>query len=223
MPISKLLSLFQTGFWLLTGLKHPRGSRNHPTRSLGCSGYRSWWCVVFQLSHSSNIDMLLPSYLFCDLAPWSNPKAWYTSYECEVDSMINWNLLKNVHKQALSVFKIIILLFIVITGWVVLSGKTSVKNPHQNFYNAFAGSSHSGNDVGFYFSIFRLPELSPRSVCNCHLQSLERLCWVVQCKLRDERGQKPSSDAQNRWTTGFRTLCHIIPTCQHRVFRVSIC
>ncbi|KAF9528470.1 amino acid transporter [Crepidotus variabilis] len=48
--------------------------------------------------------------------------------------------------NALSVFKIIILLFIVITGWVVLSGKTSVKNPHQNFYNAFAGSSHSGND-----------------------------------------------------------------------------
>ncbi|KAI0287365.1 amino acid transporter [Russula brevipes] len=31
-------------------------------------------------------------------------------------------------------------------GWVVLSGKTRVKDPHVNFRHAFAGSSHSGND-----------------------------------------------------------------------------
>ncbi|KAL6306436.1 amino acid transporter [Sparassis latifolia] len=43
----------------------------------------------------------------------------------------------------LSVFKIFILLFIVVTGWVVLSGRTRVKDPHANFRNAFAGSSHS--------------------------------------------------------------------------------
>ncbi|TCD63018.1 hypothetical protein EIP91_006081 [Steccherinum ochraceum] len=46
----------------------------------------------------------------------------------------------------LSVFKIIILLFVVITGWVVLSGRTHIQDPHQNFRNAFAGSSHSSND-----------------------------------------------------------------------------
>lgn len=33
------------------------------------------------------------------------------------------------------------------TGWVVLSGHTRVADPHANFRNAFAGSSHSGNDV----------------------------------------------------------------------------
>ncbi|KAF8899487.1 amino acid transporter [Gymnopilus junonius] len=48
--------------------------------------------------------------------------------------------------NALSVFKIAILVFIVVTGWVVLSGKTHIKNPHINFLNAFAGSSHSSND-----------------------------------------------------------------------------
>ncbi|KIM84444.1 hypothetical protein PILCRDRAFT_818003 [Piloderma croceum F 1598] len=48
--------------------------------------------------------------------------------------------------NGLSVFKIIILVFIVITGWVVLSGKTRVQDPHANFRNAFAGSSHSSND-----------------------------------------------------------------------------
>ncbi|TFK39203.1 amino acid transporter [Crucibulum laeve] len=48
--------------------------------------------------------------------------------------------------NGLSVFKIVILLVIVITGWVVLSGKTHIQNPHANFHNAFAGSSHSSND-----------------------------------------------------------------------------
>lgn len=42
--------------------------------------------------------------------------------------------------------KIIILLFIVVTGWVVLGGHVkSVPDPHASFRNAFAGSSHSGN------------------------------------------------------------------------------
>ena len=52
--------------------------------------------------------------------------------------------------QSLSMFKIVILVFIVVTGWVVLSGRTTVKDPHVNFRNAFEGSSHSGNDVGCY-------------------------------------------------------------------------
>ena len=32
-------------------------------------------------------------------------------------------------------------------GWVVLSGRTHIEDPHANFRNAFAGSSHSSNDV----------------------------------------------------------------------------
>ncbi|KAG9221546.1 hypothetical protein CCMSSC00406_0009369 [Pleurotus cornucopiae] len=66
--------------------------------------------------------------------------------------------------NGLSVFKIIILLFVVISGkcspvrmlhmalmdhysgWVVLSGRTHIQNPHANFHDAFAGSSHSSND-----------------------------------------------------------------------------
>ncbi|KAJ7780837.1 amino acid transporter [Mycena maculata] len=48
--------------------------------------------------------------------------------------------------NTLSVFKIGILLLIVMTGWVVLSGKTHIKDPHLNFRDAFAGSSHKSND-----------------------------------------------------------------------------
>lgn len=47
----------------------------------------------------------------------------------------------------LSIFKIVILIFIVVSGWFVLSGKTRVVDPHVNFRNAFAGSSHNSNDV----------------------------------------------------------------------------
>ncbi|KAG1845215.1 amino acid permease-domain-containing protein [Suillus tomentosus] len=46
----------------------------------------------------------------------------------------------------LSMFKILILVFVVITGWVVLSGKTRVVDPYCNFRNAFSGSSTSSND-----------------------------------------------------------------------------
>lgn len=48
--------------------------------------------------------------------------------------------------NVLSVFKIVILLFVVIAGWAVLSGHTRVKDPHANFRDSFAGSSHSSYD-----------------------------------------------------------------------------
>lgn len=48
--------------------------------------------------------------------------------------------------NVLSVSKIAILLFVVITGCVVLSGKTHIKDPLANFRNIFSGSSHSSND-----------------------------------------------------------------------------
>ena len=48
--------------------------------------------------------------------------------------------------NALSVMKIILLLFIVVTGWVVLSGRvSSVPDPYASFHNSFAGSVQSSN------------------------------------------------------------------------------
>lgn len=45
--------------------------------------------------------------------------------------------------NGLGSIKVIILLFIVVSGWVVLGGGTKVKDPHASFRNGFAGSSHS--------------------------------------------------------------------------------
>ncbi|EKM57702.1 uncharacterized protein PHACADRAFT_192839 [Phanerochaete carnosa HHB-10118-sp] len=48
--------------------------------------------------------------------------------------------------NALGVVKIVILVFVAVSGWAVLAGHTKVTDPHINFRNAFAGSSHSSND-----------------------------------------------------------------------------
>ncbi|KAL3481103.1 amino acid/polyamine transporter I [Aspergillus californicus] len=48
--------------------------------------------------------------------------------------------------NAIGVLKIVLLLFIVITGWVILSGRvSSVQDPYASFHNAFEGSATSSN------------------------------------------------------------------------------
>jgi amino acid transporter len=47
----------------------------------------------------------------------------------------------------ISAVKLIILLFIVITGFVVLGGGTRVKDPHANFRNSFDGATSNGNGI----------------------------------------------------------------------------
>lgn len=43
--------------------------------------------------------------------------------------------------------KLIILLFIVFTGFAVLGGGTRVEDPRQNFRNSFASPTKNGNDI----------------------------------------------------------------------------
>lgn len=47
----------------------------------------------------------------------------------------------------ISAVKLIILLFIVVTGFTVLGGRTSVRDPHANFRNSFDGITNNGNDL----------------------------------------------------------------------------
>ncbi|KAL4063007.1 amino acid/polyamine transporter I [Scleroderma yunnanense] len=48
--------------------------------------------------------------------------------------------------NTLTIFKTAILLFVVVAGWVVLSGKAHIVDPTSNFQNAFVGTSHSSNN-----------------------------------------------------------------------------
>lgn len=46
----------------------------------------------------------------------------------------------------LGVIKVIIVLFIVVTGWAILSGRvSSVKDPYASFHNSFEGSATNSN------------------------------------------------------------------------------
>ncbi|KAL2840933.1 amino acid/polyamine transporter I [Aspergillus pseudodeflectus] len=57
--------------------------------------------------------------------------------------MPNWGVRG---MNAIGVMKVVLLLFIVVTGWVVLSGSVhSVQDPYASFHNAFAGSATSSN------------------------------------------------------------------------------
>ncbi|KDQ17199.1 hypothetical protein BOTBODRAFT_30010 [Botryobasidium botryosum FD-172 SS1] len=49
--------------------------------------------------------------------------------------------------NVVSFVKVVTLLFIVITGWVVLAGGTRVSDPHANFRHGFSGTSSNGNGI----------------------------------------------------------------------------
>lgn len=56
---------------------------------------------------------------------------------------LNWGLrLQNL----LGIVKLVIIVFIVVTGWVALAGHTKIETPH-NFTNAFEGTTGSGYGV----------------------------------------------------------------------------
>ncbi|KAG6837243.1 hypothetical protein H0H93_012638 [Arthromyces matolae] len=59
-------------------------------------------------------------------------------------SSTKWSLRLS---NAIGVLKLIMLIFISITGLVVLGGHTRVEDPHANFRNSFAGTTHNGNGL----------------------------------------------------------------------------
>ncbi|KAJ6534272.1 amino acid transporter [Mycena capillaripes] len=70
--------------------------------------------------------------------------AGYTVASLLVIASTKWSLrLVNL----VGFLKTITLVFISITGFVVLSGKTRVQDPHANFHDSFKGSTNSGNAI----------------------------------------------------------------------------
>ncbi|KDQ17200.1 hypothetical protein BOTBODRAFT_155984 [Botryobasidium botryosum FD-172 SS1] len=49
--------------------------------------------------------------------------------------------------NVVSCVKVITLLFVVVTGWVVLAGGTRITDPHANFRDGFAGTTSNGNGI----------------------------------------------------------------------------
>ena len=108
-------------------------------------------------------------------------------------------------------------------GWVVLGGGTHIKDPHANFRDAFAGSSHSGSDASQQvLSGNYIADCYVSSVCNSDFQGPQRLCGVVERQLRTKRSAQSGSDTKDRRSPRLRNLRRFIHVCEYRLFCVSV-
>ena len=109
----------------------------------------AFFTVVFSFSSSNAV--VLARYIYRaaghSATEWENKGLAIAAYTflaiiCLVST--RWSIkLMNL----ISVAKVIILLFIVITGFVVLGGNTKVEDPHANFRNSFDGVTKNGNGI----------------------------------------------------------------------------
>jgi amino acid transporter len=109
----------------------------------------AFFTVAFSFSSSNAV--VLARYIYraagYQAGEWANKGLAIASYTflafiCLIST--RWSIrLMNL----ISAIKLIILLFIVITGFVVLGGGTKVKDPRQNFRNSFDGVTNNGHDI----------------------------------------------------------------------------
>jgi amino acid transporter len=109
----------------------------------------AFFTVAFSFSSSNAV--VLARYIYraagYSAGEWANKGlalAAYTflAFICLVSN--KWSLrLMNL----ISAVKLIILVFIAITGFVVLGGGTHIKDPHANFRNSFDGITSNANDI----------------------------------------------------------------------------
>lgn len=108
---------------------------------------------------------------------------------------------------------------------MVLGGHTRIQDPHANFRDAFAGSSHSSNDVSVL--VCHLERSRGRLIANncvvCYrnIQSLECVCRVVERQLCHEQREESCADSEDRRPLGFGYLRNSISVGQRRLLRVS--
>ncbi|KAJ7182389.1 amino acid/polyamine transporter I [Mycena crocata] len=108
--------------------------------------------ITVLLEFSASNSIVLANYLLY-AAGNDTPDTWltrgvavagYTVASLFVIASTKWSLrLVNL----VGFLKTVTLVFISITGFVVLSGRTRVQDPHVNFHDAFQGSTHSGNNI----------------------------------------------------------------------------
>ena len=102
-------------------------------------------------SFSASNCIVFADYIFS--AAGHNATAWeskalataaYTVACLAILLSTKWSLrLSNL----LSVVKVVLLIFVAITGLVVIGGKTKIENPTANFKNAFKGTINNANNV----------------------------------------------------------------------------
>ncbi|KIW12680.1 hypothetical protein PV08_09958 [Exophiala spinifera] len=102
------------------------------------------WYLI--LSFSSSNCIVLARYLFevngHVPTPWEQKGVAVAGWTVVILILVLNNRFGYLISNAIGVVKLITLLFVSITGLVVLGGHTRVKDPTANFKNAFSGTSH---------------------------------------------------------------------------------
>ncbi|KAK0642550.1 High-affinity methionine permease [Lasiodiplodia hormozganensis] len=118
-------------------------------------GYKvKWFTIIFlnigQMIGTGVFSTLLAQYAF-KMSPDYSPSDWeqkgvaIASYTLAIVLLIVSNRLSLWLSDIFGFIKVSTLIFISITGLVVLGGNTSVADPNANFRDAFAGTSSNGN------------------------------------------------------------------------------
>ncbi|KAK6436792.1 hypothetical protein LTR95_007016 [Oleoguttula sp. CCFEE 5521] len=103
------------------------------------------------LSFSSSNAIVLAQYIFRmaghTATPWEQKGVAVAGYTVVTLLGIYSNRLSLLLSDIIGFIKVSTLIFISITGLVVLGGHTSVKDPHHNFRDPFAGTTGDGNGL----------------------------------------------------------------------------
>ncbi|KAI9740221.1 MAG: hypothetical protein M1834_004799 [Cirrosporium novae-zelandiae] len=103
------------------------------------------------LSFSSSNAIVLAQYLFKlsshSPSPWEQKGVAVAGYTVAVLFLVFSNRYSLMFSNAIGIVKLLTLIFISVTGLVVLGGHTSVKDPGTNFRHAFEGTPPSGYGV----------------------------------------------------------------------------
>ena len=205
--VSLIIVPSQPKFTAILSLQHSNCSRPRP-RYMGCTRNFTGWYSFFLLLWLIGLDYILHHKLSV-----SSPSSmewhlrlgytWWMSVlaSVSINPLNRWAIsgaqrLQNRHTPLRRYLWYVWICWpdqwrlIFQTGWVVLSGKTHIKDPLANFRNVFSGSSHSSNDVRLNSSFDKISSCNTYNasqlVRNSHFQSPRRIRWVGRYQLRHE-------------------------------------
>lgn len=107
--------------------------------------------ITVAFSFSSSNAVVLARYIYraagYQASEWANKGLALAAYSFLVSLCVLSNRWSLRLMNLISAVKLIILVFIAITGLVVLGGGTSVKDPRANFRNSFDGITNNANGI----------------------------------------------------------------------------
>ncbi|KAF9005316.1 high-affinity methionine permease [Hymenopellis radicata] len=110
----------------------------------------SFAVITIMLGFASSNAIVCAEYILfangqLDPNPWTMRGIAIAAYAIACIIVVLNNRIAMYVSNVFSAFKVLVLCFIVVTGWVVLGGGTRVQDPKSHFKNGFAGTTNDGN------------------------------------------------------------------------------